>query len=262
MQLYIIRHGQSQNNALWDRTGSSTGRSHDPELTETGHRQAKLLADFISSAGAATAADGQDLQNSTGFGLTHLYTSLMLRAVDTGSVIAHALGLPLTAWMDLHEGGGIYLYDETTEEYNGLPGNSRSFFAQNYPQLILPEWLDESGWWNRPFETRPERRARAQRVLTELQKRHGNTNDRVAFFSHAGFYNHMMCVLLGLPLIERSPSQTAIQELSGDNIIFTPERDVWFNMNNVGMTRLDFTPDEVKLCYHNRVDFLPRDLIT
>ena len=47
MQFYFIRHGQSENNALWERTGSSEGRSEDPELTALGHRQAKRLAQFL-----------------------------------------------------------------------------------------------------------------------------------------------------------------------------------------------------------------------
>jgi broad specificity phosphatase PhoE len=32
MQLYYIRHAQSENNDLWDRTGSDQGRSEDPKL--------------------------------------------------------------------------------------------------------------------------------------------------------------------------------------------------------------------------------------
>ncbi len=41
MQLYIIRHGQSFNNALWDRTGGGNGRLPDPHLTEIGQQQAE-----------------------------------------------------------------------------------------------------------------------------------------------------------------------------------------------------------------------------
>lgn len=262
MQLYFIRHGQSSNNALWDQTGSSTGRSHDPILTETGRRQAYLLGEFLRDSGSSFSPDGQDLQNKAGFGLTHLYTSLMVRAVETGTIVAHALQLPLIAWVDLHEGGGIYLDDEASGEAVGLPGNPRSFFHNNYPGLVLPERLDESGWWNRPFESRLERRTRARRVLAELLRRHGNRSDRVAFISHGGFYNHLMAVMLKPPEVDRPPSPKSVEALNGDNVIITDEREVWFNMNNTAITRIDFVEEEIKLVYMNRLDFLPPELVT
>jgi broad specificity phosphatase PhoE len=46
MQLYFIRHGQSANNRLWDTTSSDEGRVEDPELTDAGQQQAKLVAQF------------------------------------------------------------------------------------------------------------------------------------------------------------------------------------------------------------------------
>lgn len=262
MQLYIIRHAQSENNALWDRTGSGNGRSHDPALTETGLQQAHRLAAYLHNSGTGFAQDGQDLQNRAGFGLTHLYTSLMVRAVQTSTIIAQALGLPLVAWLDLHEGGGIYQDDEDTGAPVGLPGNPRSYFEKHFPRLVLPEWLDESGWWNRPFETRLERRVRAHRVVNILLQRHGDHNDRVAIVSHGGFFNHLMAVLLKSLETGRSPSPQSVESLNSDNVILTDEREVWFSMNNTAITRLDFVQEEVKLVYLNRLDFLPAELVT
>jgi len=114
MQLYFIRHGQSENNALYDLTGSNKGRNADPGLTAAGRQQAALLAQFLRQSNPEAPIIGRDAQNVAGFGLTHLYTSLMTRSVATGSVVAEALGLPLEAWEDLHEGGGIYLEDTDT----------------------------------------------------------------------------------------------------------------------------------------------------
>src|SRR6266542_3433298 len=108
MQFYFIRHGQSVNNALYDNTGSSKGRSFDPELTEIGRCQAALVAQFLQREDPGAQSLGRDPQNSTGFGIMHLYCSLMLRALATGHTIAEALGLPLHAWPDLHEEGGLY----------------------------------------------------------------------------------------------------------------------------------------------------------
>jgi 2,3-bisphosphoglycerate-dependent phosphoglycerate mutase len=128
MQLYFIRHGQSENNALWRRTGSRQGRSEDPELTEVGRQQSEFVAQFLGRADSVAAVNGRDTQNITGFGITQLYSSLMVRAVATGTIIAKALDLPLVAWEDLHERGGIYLDDEQTGERIGQAGPNRAYF--------------------------------------------------------------------------------------------------------------------------------------
>lgn len=45
MELYIIRHGQSQNNAI----GNDTNRTMDPLLTELGKQQAEKLSEYLVS---------------------------------------------------------------------------------------------------------------------------------------------------------------------------------------------------------------------
>jgi 2,3-bisphosphoglycerate-dependent phosphoglycerate mutase len=72
MQLYFIRHAQSSNNALYDQAGGSSRRSEDPELTETGIRQAELVAEFLCRPKLAYTNNHRDPQNLGGFNLTHL----------------------------------------------------------------------------------------------------------------------------------------------------------------------------------------------
>lgn len=240
MQFYFIRHGQSANNLLWEQTGSSVGRSVDAELTDAGRRQAEILAQFLSCRDQAGSANGRDLYNRAGFGITHLYCSLMVRAVATASIVAEKLGLPSVAWQDAHETGGIYIEDPETGECTGQPGHNRTFFEAHYPHLVLPASLGNEGWWNRPFEVKEQRPIRAQRFLQQLLERHGNTDDRVAVVSHGAFYNYLMATILRLP-----------------------ERDhIWFAINNVAITRIDFGSEHTDLVYTNRVGFLPRELIT
>jgi 2,3-bisphosphoglycerate-dependent phosphoglycerate mutase len=253
MQLYFIRHGQSENNALWDLTGGNFERSSDPKLTDAGRQQAVLLASFLAQSGPGKQIEQWDPQNASGFGLTHLYTSLMVRAVDTASVVAHALNLPLYAFPDIHESGGIYLDDPETGRPTGLPGNKRSFFETNYPELILSDDIGEEGWWARKFETRLERRERAQRVLTELWRKHGNTQDRIAIFSHGGFFNHFIAEIFDIPWQDGHRSPDASNGMPGGR---------WLLMNNAAITRLDFDQEEIRLVYQNRTDYLPRELIT
>ena len=46
MEIYLIRHGQSSNNAL----GTADGRSKDPSLTEIGFQQAAITATYLANA--------------------------------------------------------------------------------------------------------------------------------------------------------------------------------------------------------------------
>ena len=239
MQLYFIRHGQSENNALWRRsTDYVKVRNEDPGLTEVGRQQAEFLAQFLQDT--AEAIHDSDPQNIAGFGITHLYSSLMLRAVATGTIIAKTLDLPLVAWEDLHERGGIYLEDEQTGEYIGQPGKNRAYFETHYPDFVLPDSLGEAGWWNRPFEEPEQRLTRVKRFWRDLLERHGRTDDRVAVISHGGFHHDLLTAILNLP------------ETEGH----------WFALNNAAMTRLDSNDDRIGLIYLNRVDFLPKELIT
>jgi len=240
MQFYYIRHAESENNRLWAENRSSDGRSPDPDLTALGYQQARRLAAFIRDAGNGAPSDQFDIQNAQGFGFTHVYCSLMIRSIETGLPLARALDLPLVAWKDIHETGGIFYIDEEQDEYIGLPGKARSYFEAQYPRLELPDNLSEDGWWNRSFETREERPQRAQRVLDELLSRHGGTEDRVAFIGHAGFYNHLLRAILDLP---------------------DPD-DHWFFKNNVAITRIDFLSDATNVVYTNRLDYLPSEMIT
>ena len=246
MQFYFIRHAQSANNALSDEPGAwPHSRSADPELTDKGRQQAQHLAHFIAQADVHFDPDQRNDANRFGFGFTHLYTSLMVRAVSTGAPLAEALGRPLVAWVDVHETGGIFLDDEATGQPVGLPGKTRADFEARFPNLVLPVELDQTGWWNRPFEIDEERPVRARRFLAELLARHGGTDDRVAVISHGGFYNRFLRALLKwTPPANEWPT------------------GLWFDLYNASISRLDVSGDRVRLVYLNRTDHLPGELIT
>ncbi len=242
MQLYFIRHAQSTNNLLYEQVGYyADGRHEDPELTALGKKQIEIVAQFVAAGRGATPTTRDAwVQNIDGFGLTHVYSSLMVRAMDTADAIASALGLTPVARDDLHEVGGVWLKNPETGERVGLPGHSRAFFEQRYPQFELPAGLNGDGWWGRPLETMEECFVRATTLLADLQARHGDTDDRVAIVSHGMFYNVFLRALLGLP----------------------QQPGIWFAINNVAITRIDFEEKETRLAYHNRADFLPPELVT
>lgn len=247
MQLFFIRHAQSQNNALFSTGRGAEVRSHDPVLTDLGRRQAACLAEALAKTNPGLTTDQADSQNRAGFGLTHIYCSLMQRAVATGTAVADRLGLPLHAWVDWHEEGGLYL-DGPNGERLPSPGPGRADFARDYPRLVLPDDLTDAGWWVRPshepavrpFEEQPERPLRARRVLAGLVARHPNPNDHVAVISHGGFYNHILAALVD----QHPPYQ--LNHL----------------MNNTGISRIALTAEGNYLVYQNRCEHLPDGMIT
>jgi 2,3-bisphosphoglycerate-dependent phosphoglycerate mutase len=237
MELYFIRHAQSANNALYDATGSELGRNEDPELTEKGILQADYLARYIREG----SPRGGRVEKTTGFGLTHLYCSLMVRAVATGVAIARQTGMSIQGWECIHECGGIYLDDPSSGERVGMAGKNQEYFLSQYPELDLPVGLDGKGWWGkRSYENEEERFPRAQQVLRDLLERHGDTLDRVALISHAGFYNEFLAAVLG----------------------GSRKKGVWFGLNNTGITRIDYRAGTYMVVYQNRTDHLPADLLT
>jgi 2,3-bisphosphoglycerate-dependent phosphoglycerate mutase len=239
MRLYLIRHAQSENNQLWELSKSSLGRNEDPAITALGRQQAGRLAEHLCDSRQETAPDWQNA-GRTGFGITHLYSSLMLRALQTASAISQTLGLPIIGRDDLFECGGIYLDDEESGERVGQPGRTLGQLGDQFPDLILPAEDLDRGWWNRPYETREERLPRARRVVQSLFDLHKETADIVAVVTHAAFCNALLTVLLGLP--------------DGHNH--------WFILNNTAITSVDIWPDGIGVNYTNRTDFLPPDLVS
>ncbi|GAB4492107.1 MAG: histidine phosphatase family protein [Anaerolineales bacterium] len=247
MELYFIRHGQSQNNAHWSEPGYI--ESPDPALTDLGREQAQWLAEFLSARHDIRPHASWNVHNRHGFGFTHLYTSLMERAVHTAAPTARALGLPFIAWPEIHEGGGIFSREDKANPV-GLPGKPRSYFERHFPELQLPPNLDESGWWQcRPFEEEEAREARARKFLADLLERHGDREgqpeQRVAIVSHGGFFMHLMCAMLKLPWRQAAHNLTS-----------------WFLLSNASISRFDINHDGLTICYLNRVDYLPDHLIT
>ena len=240
MELIVIRHAQSQNNAAWAAKGDEAERSPDPEITEIGHRQAQALADFLSN-------DGGNNGDHNRLGITHLYASLMTRAVQTGSYVAAAIGVPLQAWEVIHEWGGIYEADPASGEKVGLPGPNRDYFASRFPDFVVPDTLGSEGWWNRPYEPYDIAPRRARIFLEELLERHGYTEDRVAIVTHGGF-------------------STALFETvtSGQRYLELPDggRHIWYRKYNCSISRLVLEPQAVVIAGINDYSFMPADLVT
>ena len=168
MRLYLVRHGQSTNNA-------NERKVPDPPLTPTGLAQAH-------AAGRALAAE------QTPFAA--IYTSPMRRALETAQALRAALHAPVTALCGLCETGGLMTH----------PGLSRAEILREWPDVCLDPSITETGWWT-PCEIEEAEDvafARAERMLTDLQTRHA-PEDSLVVVTHGTFGNAILSTLLGLP---------------------------------------------------------------
>ncbi|MBI9044321.1 MAG: histidine phosphatase family protein [Anaerolineaceae bacterium] len=252
MQIYFIRHAQSTNNILLHLEQSKVKRVEDPEISELGKWQVEVLIDFLvnKNTGEKDSVSEYTEFDYHDFKIEKVYCSLMERAVQTGLGVSQALGVPLIAWEDLHENGGIVLKDNEEDGYYGMPGKNRSFFEENYPVLKLPSSLGQEGWWgSRPLESRDEMSERAKRVIQELFIMFSeNENQKIAIITHGAFYNVL------------------IKELLKATVLYQP----WLSLCNTGVTRIDVRINPkwndgnptTSVLYANRVDHLPTELIT
>ena len=71
-KLYLVRHAQSENNAIWDGRGDhQPGRVPDPEITELGHRQAKAVARHLAHPESEPRQHPYAETAETQYGFTH-----------------------------------------------------------------------------------------------------------------------------------------------------------------------------------------------
>jgi len=238
MRLYLIRHGQSVNNALAEEGLYEQDRVEDPPLTETGHQQAELAAQYLETILDAPGKAGEPV------GITHLYCSAMHRALQTAQPIAGALGVAPEVWVDIHEIGGVFLAGED-DSVQGYPGLNRIQLANMFPDTRLPEAVTDEGWWDVQMgrETPANFVSRAIRVALALRER-AHTEERIALVTHGAFMDALIKALLN-----QSPGH--------------PD-DFFYGHYNTGMTRIDFNEGRSKMSLHymNRVSHLPAELRT
>lgn len=240
MELYIIRHGQSTNNAT-----DEVDRVSDPELTSLGKQQAELIAAYLAdrrnhdkrlnlSTGAQRNGDDDVL-------ITQLYCSAMHRALQTAQPIARALGVPAEVWIDIHEHGGMYL--EQPDGVVGFPGKTRAEIATEFPDYVLPDTITEAGWYDQKIgeESLYAAQGRAIKVAGELRRR-ASSDERIAIVSHGTFIDALLKALFNQ----------------------LPSNNLYYTHYNTAFTRIDFFGEKEPLVVRhlNRVAHLPIEFLT
>ena len=175
MEILLIRHGQSENNARPARQ-----RIQDPSLTDVGYRQAALTGEWLAQ-----------------MDVDRLLTSAFLRTLETTDAIRRATGLVPQIWPEIHEQGGcISGYSKGT--YKGQPGMSAEDLRGQFPGFKFTKEIGSDGWWKRrPYESIAEATERSQRILARMRKDLVPKWRRVAVVSHGTIVRLLINTMFG-----------------------------------------------------------------
>jgi len=167
VRLYFVRHGESEANLLHEF--SNSGRKHP--LTEKGLTQARALA--------------QTLAGLEGPPVEQVYTSPVLRAVQTAQIVAESLGVPLEITEALREWNvGIF---EGTDSPTGW-----ELHRQVQEDWFVHRQLDHKMPGGESFL---EIRDRFVPFIEKLV-RQGRPDQAVVLVSHGGLYGAMLPAIL------------------------------------------------------------------
>jgi broad specificity phosphatase PhoE len=165
MKLYFVRHGESEANLLWEFSNGL----HKHGLTEKGRQQAARLA-----------------QSLRGAGITRIYTSPILRAVQTAEILADTLG-------------PAYAITEALREYDvgALEGRSDQASWELFRQ-VNEAWLVRYEWDQRTAggESFHDIRRRFVPFVEGLLQEEAATSGAIVLVGHGGTYRCMLPLVL------------------------------------------------------------------
>ncbi len=170
MRIYLVRHGQSTNNA--NHESLHVG---DPPLTDIGRNQAIL---------SAKALKAENLENA------RLYISPMRRTLQTSEPISKLLDLKGYVRPDICEAGGMWHNSGMTSEE----------ILKEWPRVELHPDIGIDGWWcsGSIEETEEPFYHRADEVTEDLIGHFVPESPPLILVTHGRFGSALVSSLLGL----------------------------------------------------------------
>src|SRR5262245_34240054 len=147
--IVLARHGETD----WNRDDRFQGHA-DPPLNDAGREQSRALAERLADDGIAA-----------------VYASPLLRARETGEIVARRLGLSVSTVEELRE--------IDVGEWSGL---TRSQVEERFPEAFA-RWLDYAHGWEHG-ETYEELGERVVPALLDLAEQHDG--ERILVVTHGG----------------------------------------------------------------------------
>lgn len=166
MQLYFIRHGESEANILGEF--SNHGWKHP--LTPLGVQQAQTLAQQLADCAAG------------GRRVARIYSSPVMRAVQTAEILSIALQVEMELAEPLRE-WSVGIFEGRRDEAGWLMHRQvqEDWFEHNRPESKMPGG-----------ENLHEIRARFLPFLQALIEKHAPAGEDLALVAHGGLYRAML----------------------------------------------------------------------
>ncbi len=162
--LFLIRHGENE----WVETGKLAGRTPGVHLNEKGHQQSAGLAERLANQP-----------------ITAIYSSPLVRCVETAQPLSERLGVPI------HEEPGLLEVD-----YGEWRGGELKELSKK------PEWqlvqMYPSGFRFPGGETLREVQSRVVGTLERIRQEH--EGEAIALFAHGDILRTTLAWYLGAPL--------------------------------------------------------------
>lgn len=212
LDLYIIRHGQSEGNLPRNTEGMSLTERVDPPLTPKGKRQAHLAGEFLS-----------DIM------FDNVFASPLLRASQTATEIIKEQVVPKTL--------EILPYIIEAGVNPDFEGDNLARVREINPDIIVAKGLPEGTplIMHTPSDDADGLFQRARRALEYLQTRYHN-GERVALVSHGEFLTYIVFDLMGfegkLPIFDVNFKNTGITRIMIYEKGTNPYGDVVFDFIN------------------------------
>lgn len=195
MRLYLVRHGESENNA-----GLSS--AHNVHLTSRGERQLHIAGKALSK-----------------HALGAIYCSPLERALQSAAILRAAMGVKTYVHPSFAEVGFCW----------GEPETRRREFESAYPEFVFDLCITDQGWSPADRETEEQAYDRAGHVADWLGRRHPEPKASILVVSHGRFGSILIGRLLGsqpcgysrfgqnnggISLVECSEEQTILRFLN------------------------------------------------
>ena len=144
MDVYVMRHAESTNNALDVATIENDAREHDPGVTARGLAQCAAVR--ARGGGARSRSSSSSTSTSRE---VEVWSSPMRRCLMTADALARGLGVRFGVRADLHEHGGCFRGARGGGGGGvvGLPGMTKAEMEDAFPACDVPLEL-EHGWWS------------------------------------------------------------------------------------------------------------------
>ncbi|MBC8427687.1 histidine phosphatase family protein [bacterium] len=222
MQLYLLRHGQSQNNV-----GKTS--AHNVPMTELGHEQIRRATDALADRQfyiSSRVPSGEKIRQ-----FDALYCSPLDRALQTATILHSKLNLTPYVHPDFSEVGFCW----------GEPNATLEQLQSSYPCAVMDASISNNGWAPVDSETEDEAYERAGKVVHFLSARHPAPNARVLVVSHGRFGSILIGYLVG-----------GVRPCGYSR----------YAQNNGGISLVEITNETIQLRFLNITAHLPGELLT